>query len=447
MSKQQRRAPTARSVAAEVVVRVLRDKAYAAAALDADLERNIQLDARDRALATELAYGTLRLLGWLEKRLNRHATRGIGSVDVQVRAQLLVAAYQVLVLTRVPAFAAVDEAVSVVKGLRGPRVAGFVNAVLRKLASEPKPAAEEIARAALDAADPELAKAIVRAVGEQGALRLLVAEESPPLGLRVENAPDRDTWIARLRDARPEATIEAGLVSPLAIVARGAGRLTDLPGWAEGAWTSQEEGSQVVAAALGARAGESVLDACAGRGNKTGLLARATGPGGSVDAADLHPAKLERLTSELARIGLAPRSTFAVDWAAGMGGATGPYDRILVDAPCSGTGTIRRRPELLLRRTAKDVPALTELQTKILARVAGLVRPGGRIVYAVCSVLREESEDVTVAAADMGLVPAAFDEPIAAKLAGEGGTSFRLLPHEHGTDGYFVASFVRKASP
>ena len=446
MSTKQRRAPTARSVAAEVVVRVLRDKAYAAAALDADLERNIQLDARDRALATELAYGTLRLLGWLEKRLNRHATRGIGSVDVQVRAQLLVAAYQVLVLTRVPAFAAVDEAVSVVKALRGPRVAGFVNAVLRKLAAEPKPAPDEIARAALDAADPDLARAIVRAVGEEGALRLLVADESPPLGLRVESAGERDAWIAKLREARPDATVEPGLVSPLAIVLRGAGRLTDLPGWAEGGWTSQEEGSQVVAAALGAQAGEAVLDACAGRGNKTGLLARAVGAGGAVDAADLHPAKLERLTSELARIGLHPRATFAVDWAAGSGGATGPYDRILVDAPCSGTGTIRRRPELLLRRTAKDLPALTELQTKILARVAGLVRPGGRVVYAVCSVLREESEDVIAAAGEMGLEPAPFDAPIASKIAGEGATSFRLLPHEHGTDGYFVASFVRSSS-
>lgn len=423
---------------------MLRDKAYAAAALDADLERNIQLDARDRALATELAYGTLRLLGWLEKRLNRHATRGIGSVDVQVRAQLLVAAYQVLVLTRVPAFAAVDEAVDVVKALRGPRVAGFVNAVLRKLAAEPKPAAEEIARAALAAADPGLAKALVRAVGEEGALRLLVADESPPLGLRVEDASERDAWIARLREARPEASIEAGLVSPLAIVARGAGRLTDLPGWAEGAWTSQEEGSQVVAAALGARAGETVLDACAGRGNKTGLLARAVGRTGAVDAADLHPAKLERLTSELERIGLAPRATYAVDWAEGAGGATGPYDRILVDAPCSGTGTIRRRPELLLRRKAEDLPALTELQRKILARVAGLVRPGGRVVYAVCSVLREESEDVIASAASAGLEPAPFEAgSVAARIAGEGATSFRLLPHEHGTDGYFVASFVR----
>ena len=248
-----------------------------------------------------------------------------------------------------------------VKALRGPRVAGFANAVLRKLAAEPKPAADEIARAALDAADPALARAIVSAVGEAGAVRLLATEESPPLGLRVERAEERDTWIARLREARPEAKIEAGRVSPLAIVARGAGRLTDLPGWEEGAWTSQEEGSQVIALALGARAGESVLDACAGRGNKTGLLAREVGDSGAVDAADLHPAKLERLVDELARIGVAPRATFAVDWAAGTGAVTGPYDRVLVDAPCSGTGTIRRRPELLLRRKAADLPGLAEL--------------------------------------------------------------------------------------
>jgi 16S rRNA (cytosine967-C5)-methyltransferase len=232
-------------------------------------------------------------------------------------------------------------------------------------------------------------------------------------------------------------------VSPLAIVARGAGRLSDLPGWAEGAWSSQEEGSQVVALSLGARPGENVLDACAGRGNKTGLLARAVGPGGAVDAADLHPAKLERLVTELERIGVSPRATYAVDWAAGTGGASGPYDRILVDAPCSGTGTMRRRPELLLRRKAADLPALAELQRKILARVAGLVRPGGRVVYAVCSVLREEAEDVIAGAAEMGLEPAPFDAPIAVQIAAENASTFRLMPHEHTTDGYFAASFVK----
>lgn len=438
------RAPTARSVAADVVVRVLRDKAFAAAALDADLERNIQLDARDRALATELAYGTLRLLGWLEARVGRHTSRGLASVEVQVRAHLLVAAYQILVLTRVPGFAAVDEAVSTIKALRGPRVAGFANAVLRKVAAEPKPSAVEIARAALDAAEPALAEAIVRAVGDAGALGLLTAEESPPLGLRVEDEATRDEWLARLRAARPDATIEPGRISPLAIVARGAGRLSDLPGWDEGAWTSQEEGSQVVAMSLGARAGETVLDACAGRGNKTGLLARAVRPGGAADAADLHPTKLSRLVTELDRIGLEPRATFAVDWAAGTGGVTGPYDRVLVDAPCSGTGTIRRRPELLLRRSAADLAGLAQLQRSILERVVRLVRPGGRLVYAVCSVLREEAEEVVAEAEEMGLSPAPFDAAIAPSLAPEGATSFRLLPHVHGTDGYFVASFVRK---
>jgi 16S rRNA (cytosine967-C5)-methyltransferase len=199
----------------------------------------------------------------------------------------------------------------------------------------------------------------------------------------------------------------------------------------------------VIAMSLGAREGEAVLDACAGRGIKTGLLARAVGGTGAVDAADLHPAKLERLVAELERIGVKPRTTFAVDWAAGSGGATGPYDRVLVDAPCSGTGTLRRRPELLLRRVAADLPALAALQRSILARVAPLVRPGGRLVYAVCSVLREEAEEVVAEAHELGLTPAPFDAAIASQVAPAGSTCFRLLPHEHGTDGYFVASFVR----
>ena len=367
-----------------------------------------------------------------------------------VRAHLLIAAYQVLVLTRVPAFAEVDEAVPTVRGLRGPRVAGFVNAVLRKVASETKPDAAELARAALDAADPALAAALVSAIGRDETLQLLAPDETPALGLRVEQESARSAWIARLREARPDATIEAGRISPLAIVARGAGRLTDLPGWAEGAWTSQEEGSQVVALALGARPGDRVLDTCAGRGNKTSLLARAVVglagvPSGSVDATDLHAAKLERLAIELQRLGLEARATFAVDWTAGSGLATGPYDRVLVDAPCSGTGTVRRRPELLLRRSERDLAALASMQRAILARAATVLKPGGRLVYAVCSVLREEAEDVIAQAEEWGLGPAPVDASIAALVAPNGScaTSFRLLPQQHGTDGYFVASFVR----
>lgn len=441
------RVPTARSVAAEVLVRVQRDAAFAAAALDAELDRNLQLEPRDRALATELVYGTLRLNKYLESRLVLHAPRGLGSLDPEVRATMLVAAYQILALERVPAFAAVNEAVSLARGVSGERVSGFVNAVLRKLSKEPRPSEEELARAALASAEPALARAIVESVGEDAALRLFASLESPPLGVRVEDPARREHWMEAFREARKTASVDAGKVSPHAIVLRGAGRLVDLPGYDEGAWTPQEEGSQVVALSLGAQPGETVLDACAGRGNKTGLLGRAVGASGAVDAADLHPNKLLRLEKELARIAVRPRATFAVDWAAGSGGATGPYDRILVDAPCSGTGTLRRRPELLLRRAFGHARELASLQRSILGRVAPLLRPGGRLVFAVCSVLREEAEDVVASAAELGLAPAPFDAPVARSVAshgGQDGTSFRLLPHEHGTDGYFVASFVRK---
>lgn len=438
--------PTARSVAADVLVRVQRDRAFAAAALDVELDRNVQLDARDRALATELVYGTLRLHGWLEEKLGRYAPRGLSSLDPFVRATLAIAAYQIFALERVPAFAAVNEAVSLARSASGERVSGFVNAVLRKVAREPKPTHEELARAALASADPVLAEEIVASVGREAATTLFASTESPWLGVRVEDPSTRDAWIERFREARPTATVEPGRVSPHAILLRGASRVTDLPGYDEGAWTSQEEGSQVVGLALGVREGDVVLDACAGRGNKTSLFARAAGTTGAVDAVDVHPNKLARLERELSRVHLAPRATYAIDWSKGLGGlstASTSYDRILVDAPCSGTGTLRRRPELVLRRSASDLEELAALQRAIFTNVASLVRPGGRLVYAVCSVLRREAEEVIASASACGLSPAPFDAPVVSGLLPSNATSFRLLPHVHGTDGYFLASFVR----
>lgn len=442
-------APTARGVAGAVIARVVGDGAFAAAALDAELERAVQLDGRDRGLATELVYGTLRLFGWLEARIARHAKRGLKKLDPLVRAHLAVAAYQVLVLTRVPAFAAVSEAVGAIRAVRDPKLAGFANAVLRKIAAEPRPSEEEIARAALESTEPTLRAAIVGAIGEAGAIALLGAHDgAPPLGLRIEALDEREAWLSRFRDAREHASFEPGRVSPHAIVARGAGRVVDLPGYDEGAWTPQEEGSQLVALALGAREGDVVLDACAGRGNKTGLLGRAVGRRGAVDVADVHPKKLDRLAQELERIGVHPRRSFAVDWSVGRGEASvdGAYDRILIDAPCSGVGTLRRRPELLLRRSKSNVDELAHLQRAILKHAATLVRPGGRVVFAVCSILREEAEDVIAdVAPSIGLDPAPFDAPAAVALAGDRATTLRLLPHEHGTDGYFVASMLRRA--
>jgi 16S rRNA (cytosine967-C5)-methyltransferase len=432
----------ARDIAASVLVRVEKDKAFAAAALEAEIARAPTLEARDRALATELVYGALRVTPWLDARLTRFTPRGTAKLDARVRACLTLATYQ-LFFTRVPAFAAVNEAVQAVSDARGPRLGAFANAVLRKVAAEAGRArgsddaeAALLEEAVVESTAPWLRQALERSLGVEGARAFLRCGVAPPaVALRVDEAIDqpgaRDAWVERLRAAVPEASVEPGRASPLAILLRGAGKPQRLPGFEEGAWSVQEEGSQAAALAVGALPGETVLDACAGRGNKTALLARAVGPNGAVDACDTSAAKLERLQTELARVGQRPRATFAVDWSVGSGEVTGVYDRVLVDAPCSGVGTLRRRPEIGLRRRGEDLSALARTQEAIAKSAAVHVRPGGCLVYVVCSVLREEAEDVLAALASS--LPD-FD-------AAE---TFRLLPHVDGTDGYFVARLVRR---
>jgi 16S rRNA (cytosine967-C5)-methyltransferase len=447
-----------RDVAARVLARVAKDGAFAAASLDAELAKTVQLDPRDRALATELVYGSLRVQPWLLEEIGRFTPKGIGSIEPVVRSHLLVAAYQLFFL-RIPAFAAVSETVGSVKALRGPRVGAFANAVLRKLATRAETLGEAERVEAVVASTPAwLREALDRALGVDGARSFLRAgAEPPPIALRVESAGEREAWIAKLKDAAPEASVVPGRASPRAILLRGAGKPQSLPGWAEGAWAVQEEGSQLAALAVGARPGETVLDACAGRGNKTGLLARAVEAveaggiegaeeTGAVDACDSAPAKLARLVEELARLGVHARATLAVDWTVGSGEVTGLYDRVLVDAPCTGVGTLRRRPEIMLRREAADLASKTRDQIAITSRAAGHVRPGGALVYVVCSVLREEAEDVVdaVLAARPELALAPFDAPEARAIAGDAPT-MRLLPDVHGTDGYFVAMLRRRA--
>ena len=438
------RPPSARDIAARVIVRVDQDGAFASAALESELARAIQVDARDRALATELVYGCLRVMPWLLDQAARYAPRGLGGIDARVRAHLAVGIYQVF-FTRVPPFAAVSEAVEAIKTIRGPRVAAFANAILRRTAESAASAGDLREEAIVASAPRWLRDALERTLSSDGARAFLRSgAEAPAVALRVEKAAERELWLSRLRSAAPEAIFEMGRVSPRAILARGAGKPQTLPGFGEGAWAVQEEGSQVAAIAVGAREGEMVLDACAGRGNKTAVLARAVGNTGAVDACDAMPSKLLRLEKELRRVGLAARATLAVDWSVGSGDVAGAYDRVLVDAPCSGIGTLRRRPEIALRPEPIDLGALASAQVAIASQASAHLRLGGTLVYAVCSVLREEAEEVVdgILRVRPELEPAPFEAPEARAVCGNL-PSFRLLPHVHGTDGYFVACLRR----
>jgi 16S rRNA (cytosine967-C5)-methyltransferase len=425
------RLPTAREIAAKVLVRVLDDQSYAAPALDAELRRHPQLAVRERALATELVYGTLRAKSALAARLTALAPRGLAKGDTQVLAHLLLGAYQILLLDRIPAFAAVDETVSALRRLRGQKVAGFANAILRKLAAS---APLNPTQAIVSSAPPWLLERLTAVAGAEGVPALLGAADTPPQALRVVRALDSMTWLEGAAKGR---------ASPRARLLTGAGDPRELAGFAEGGFVVQEEGAQVVGLALGVRPGERVLDACAGRGQKTSLFGEQLAGRGELWAADLYPAKLRLLEQDFERLQITPPRTAALDWTVGSAGVPDGFDRVLIDAPCTGTGTLRRRPEILTRLTASDPERLGELSARIVRGAASRARPGGRVVFAVCSVLQEEAEAVVERLSDV-LEPAPFDAPELLHLLRPDTTAFRLLPAEHGTDGYFVASFRRR---
>jgi 16S rRNA (cytosine967-C5)-methyltransferase len=293
----------ARDLAARVLVRVWDDGAFAAPALDAELGRASDLDARDAGLCTELVYGVLRTEAVLEQRVLAAARRGELNLSSPARAHLFIGVYSLLFLDRVPAFAAVSEAVAGVAA-HDERAGGFANAVLRRLAA-PEPAvpgarAERrltLQEASAASAPGWLRGALRRSIGRRDAEAYLAAGPvPPPIGLCLRAGEDRDAWLARLREAAPSAEVEPGAASPRAILVRGAGDVRRLPG-AFTAWIVQEEGSQLLALAAGARPGERVLDACAGHGNKSWILSDDVGEAGTVDATDLSTMKLACATS------------------------------------------------------------------------------------------------------------------------------------------------------
>jgi 16S rRNA (cytosine967-C5)-methyltransferase len=426
-----------------VLVRVLHEGAFASAALDAELRR-ASLDRRDAALAAQIVYGALRVAPRLDDVIGRRLHRGQAKLDPFVRALFWVGAYQILFLARVPVHAAVDEAVRLARSERGPKVAGFVNAVLRKVAE---------ARPDEPAANPPLVlppwlAARIEASPAFGAERARAFVEGrplpPPIDLRVSlHRVSRAEVREAIARARPEAEIEDGRFSAAALRLRHAGDPRSLPGFEEGLFVVQEEGSQIIAELVGARAGERVADACAGRGGKTGILAAAVGETGAITAIDVNEPRLAQIPPQLARLGLkTPLSLEAVDLTVGTGGLEGSFDAVLVDAPCTGLGTVHRRPEILLRLGPSDPARMAEAQAKILRSAARLLRPGGRLVYAVCSPIDDEGPGVLAAAADAGLEPSR--EPLAAPLEGlEDADGFvRLGPWlgggDAGTDAYQV---------
>ena len=388
----------ARRAAFEVVRRVFEDDAYADRAFAAAAAA---LDQRDRALAQRIAYGTVQRVRTIDHGIDTLGKRPARKLDPAVRASLRIAAYQ-LAWSDAPAHAVADDAVELVRGERLERATAFTNAVARRLAEGFPALVESLPEGPLKESYPDwIFEVWERDWGFDEAVALA----------RAQNEPGE--LVVRSADPVGEPTDVPGAyrvdrVDPVAL--------------AEGRLWPQSRGSQVAALALGSRDGERVLDACAAPGGKATMLR------GEVTAVELHPGRARELEEHAHRLGATNVSVVNADV---RELAQSGFDRALVDAPCSGLGVLGRRPDLRWR--SKPLP---ELQRELLAAVAERTRPGGTIVYSVCTLNRDENEAI-VDASGLEIESLAEEWP---RFVHPKRPEFLLTtPHRHGTSGFFIA--------
>lgn len=442
-----------RRLAVEVLSLVETRRAYADILLDHRLKA-AALSPRDRALLTQLVYGTLRWQGRIDWLLELWLRKSLAATSVRLKNLLRVTFYQILFLDRVPAHAAVDEGVRLAKAWGGKTAGGLVNAVARRLVRErehlpmPDAAADPVRYLAVFGSHPEwLVRSWLERFGREETEALLAANnEEAPLTLRANRLKtDRQALVERLRaeglDARPAPW------SPQGIHIRGGAPIVELPGFSEGLFQVQAEAAQLVGFLLGPQPGERVLDACAAPGSKAVHLAELMGDEGEVVATDVSARGVEKLADNVRRLGVDSVKPLCADVTRPLEGpAAGPYDRILIDAPCSGLGTLRAHPEIKWRRGERDVARLSRLQAKMLTGLSPHVKPGGCLVYATCTLTREENERVVegflAGAPGWVLEEAAGHLPSAARAL-VSGAYLLTLPHRHNTDGFFAARLKR----
>jgi len=398
--------------------------------------------AAERAAVRAIALGTLRWYLRLAPAVDALLARPSG-VAPPIRALLAAAAHQIEYSRNVPE-QTVDAAVDAARSLAGERTTALVNAVLRRYLAEHTRILKRLdGELAVRTAHPAwLIERLRLAWGERATAILDANNAHPPLTLRINlSRTTRDSYRERLREAAIESKViqwnSTGLTLHRPVP------VERLPGFAEGLVSVQDAGAQLAAPLLGAEPGMRVLDACAAPGGKTGHILETLGAAADVTAVDVDAERLQRIRENLARTGREARLAVGDLRTPESFWDGRPFERILVDAPCSSTGVIRRHPDIKLLRRPADLPALTAGQLAILHSAARMLSPGGRLVYATCSVLPEENEGVVrrLLEADPRLAVAKMPQGPALAPGGlDCAIGVQLLPGaEAGTDGFYYA--------
>lgn len=457
----------ARTVAFDVLLRVAKQNAYADDALRSELSS--QINSADAGLATELVLGSLRWQRLLDFVIDRNLKKAAGTMDVEVRIALRLGVYQILFLDRVPSRAAVHESVELVKRARKRSAATFVNAILRKVSGEYSAAKfSAIAVATLLPTESSPADRLgipyshpswmverwMRHFGEENTRELLQANNRAPSvsGFFLAAAHQDE---ARRQLEKSGCRIEPGNLLRDAWILRGGNPGANAAvhdGWA----AIQDEASQAVAHLLDVHAGDKVLDLCAAPGGKTLLLAAAAGPNGRVTASDLHANRVRAMAERFAASGARNIETRVLDGAQVLP-FDQPFDRILVDVPCSGSGTLSRHPEIKWKLRVEDLSDLHRRQAVLLRNALPHLAPRGRLVYSTCSLEPEENESVVhevlgqaagrFRIADARSSLTRLQQPSMDLDSVFGADDFfRTFPPVHRTDGFFAA-VIERTSP
>lgn len=442
-----------RQVAFEILLSIEKEDSFADILVDRELSSDA-IQGPDRGLLTELVFGVLRRRGTLDHMIDSFASQKAAKLERIVAILLRLGLYQCFYLDRVPVSAAVNETVKLAK-VFVPRASGFINAVLRRADRErdmipwPDRSADPATFLAVRYSQPRwLAKQWLEQLGPDEAEELAAAMvEPPPLTIRVNTLKiSRDKYAERL--AAEGIAARSSDYSPVGMHILTAIHPTRLPGFPDGLVTVQDESSQIASLFLSPEPGQHVLDLCAAPGGKTTHLAQLMENRGTILACDLDARKLRRIQETTARLGITIVETKSLDASRPLSSLNGrKFSRILVDAPCTGLGVIRRNPEAKWRLTPSDASRMADLQGSILRNAAEHLEVGGVLLYSTCSTSPTENEGVLdlflSERQDFVLEDLRSFFPQYAALCSDRGI-FRGWPHRGGMDGFCAARLTRK---
>jgi 16S rRNA (cytosine967-C5)-methyltransferase len=430
----------AREAALEVLVRTEQDRSYSNLLLNQTLQK-YTLDKPDAGLTTEIVYGTIQRQNTIDYFLKKFVAKGLAKLEPWVRSLLRLSFYQLYYLDRIPDHAVVNEAVNLAKRKGHQGISGMVNGVLRSVIRQKAelklpdglPAAERIA---LTHSHPEwLVRRWLHQLGEAKTELICQANNEPPrVSIRVNTLKlSREAMLEKLEQAAVEA--EPSQLAADGIIVSGGGNMALTDWFKQGFISVQDESSMLVAETVDPRAGEKVLDCCAAPGGKTAHMAEKMMDRGELWACDIYEHKEKLVEEQAKRLGLSSIRTVLAD-ARHLQERfpAASFDRILLDAPCSGLGVIRRKPDMKWTKSERELDEICAVQHELLERIHPLLRPGGVLVYSTCTIEYNENEGMVRRFLEAHPEFVQDEEPFR-----------QIYPYEHHSDGFFIAKLRKRA--